>query len=261
MEVEVIAHRGDLTFAVENTVDSVNNAIRAGICNIEIDIQLSSDGVPVLYHDRTLKRLCNDSRAIKDIAYAKLDGRKITNSKTNLEGAITSLSTIASLVAAHPDVTLFVEIKRINFHKFTYRKTLALVEACLENIASQVVLISFSYRFLRTLQLVDSKSNKDFKIGYVLPTWQHYNEKMLQHLSPDYIFSSIDIVPEIFDFKGAQESVGNSSDNSRAKVAMWALYEIENVETAHAFVKRGVKYLETFESVKLSQSLAELSST
>jgi glycerophosphoryl diester phosphodiesterase len=50
----VIAHRGASTFAPENTLPAFARALEIGVVEVELDVQLSSDSVPVLFHDDTL---------------------------------------------------------------------------------------------------------------------------------------------------------------------------------------------------------------
>ena len=52
------AHRGSRTLRPENTLASLKESI--GHCDfIEVDVQLSSDNVPIIMHDETLKRTSN----------------------------------------------------------------------------------------------------------------------------------------------------------------------------------------------------------
>ncbi|MDT0341119.1 glycerophosphodiester phosphodiesterase [Streptomyces litchfieldiae] len=55
--VTAVAHRGDPYRARENTLASFRSAIAAGADAIELDVRTTADGVPVVLHDRTLKRL------------------------------------------------------------------------------------------------------------------------------------------------------------------------------------------------------------
>ena len=59
MEVYAFAHRGyfNLTDAPENSLKSFQYAIDNGY-GIELDVQLSSDGVPMVFHDADLMRVC-----------------------------------------------------------------------------------------------------------------------------------------------------------------------------------------------------------
>ncbi len=47
----IIGHRGARGLAPENTLASIDAAIALGVDGIEIDIRVTSDGVPVLVHD------------------------------------------------------------------------------------------------------------------------------------------------------------------------------------------------------------------
>ncbi|GGF02449.1 glycerophosphodiester phosphodiesterase [Mycetocola zhadangensis] len=55
----VAGHRGDRSGAPENTLPALQRAIESPLEFVETDIARSSDGVPVLFHDRTLKRTTN----------------------------------------------------------------------------------------------------------------------------------------------------------------------------------------------------------
>lgn len=57
MVVQAVAHRGDPYRHRENTLPSLRSAVRAGADAVEMDVRLTADGVPVLLHDPTLKRL------------------------------------------------------------------------------------------------------------------------------------------------------------------------------------------------------------
>jgi glycerophosphoryl diester phosphodiesterase len=50
----VIAHRGMSAEAPENTLPAFARALELGATEVELDAQLSSDGVPILFHDGTL---------------------------------------------------------------------------------------------------------------------------------------------------------------------------------------------------------------
>jgi len=52
----IIAHRGDSRRAPENTLAAFRAAIECGADGVEFDVQLSSDGLPVVIHDYDLRR-------------------------------------------------------------------------------------------------------------------------------------------------------------------------------------------------------------
>lgn len=56
---EIFAHRGASGYAPENTMDAFKLAVKQGAEGIELDVQLSKDGIPVVIHDETIDRVTN----------------------------------------------------------------------------------------------------------------------------------------------------------------------------------------------------------
>ncbi|WP_326701790.1 glycerophosphodiester phosphodiesterase [Streptomyces sp. NBC_01754] len=71
--VTAVAHRGDPYRARENTLPSIRSAVERGADAVEIDVRVTRDGVPVLLHDSTLKRLWGH-----DVRLDRLDHRELT---------------------------------------------------------------------------------------------------------------------------------------------------------------------------------------
>ncbi|MEU7582888.1 glycerophosphodiester phosphodiesterase [Streptomyces sp. NPDC041068] len=72
--VTAVAHRGDPYRVRENTIPSLRSALEQGADAVEIDVRLSRDGVPVLLHDKDLKRLWGYERPLAALSSAELDG-------------------------------------------------------------------------------------------------------------------------------------------------------------------------------------------
>jgi glycerophosphoryl diester phosphodiesterase len=68
----IFAHRGANREAAENTRSAFERALSYLIDGMETDIQLSRDGVPVLWHDRQLSKLGLASKHIDDYDYREL---------------------------------------------------------------------------------------------------------------------------------------------------------------------------------------------
>ncbi|MEU9571696.1 glycerophosphodiester phosphodiesterase [Streptomyces massasporeus] len=69
-----VAHRGDPYRVRENTVASLRAALRRGADAVEIDVRLTRDGVPVLLHDATLKRLWEHERPVNALSFEEVRG-------------------------------------------------------------------------------------------------------------------------------------------------------------------------------------------
>jgi glycerophosphoryl diester phosphodiesterase len=52
----VFAHRGGAKMAPENTMVAFENGLSVGADGLELDVRLSRDGIPVVFHDPTLDR-------------------------------------------------------------------------------------------------------------------------------------------------------------------------------------------------------------
>ena len=70
----VIAHRGASRDRPENTLAAFDEALRQGADGIELDVQLTRDGVPVVYHDRTLVKAGGGRRKISALDFEQLTG-------------------------------------------------------------------------------------------------------------------------------------------------------------------------------------------
>ena len=67
-----IAHRGAPRRYPENTLAGFDQALRFGCDGIEFDVQLTRDGFPVVYHDRTLARAGGGRRRVHQLDLAEL---------------------------------------------------------------------------------------------------------------------------------------------------------------------------------------------
>lgn len=70
--VMIAAHRGGHLKAPENSLAAVDEAVAAGADFIEIDVQVSSDGVPFIMHDRTVNRTTDGTGKGEDMTYAEV---------------------------------------------------------------------------------------------------------------------------------------------------------------------------------------------
>ncbi|MFF4274697.1 glycerophosphodiester phosphodiesterase [Streptomyces sp. NPDC001536] len=73
-KLTAVAHRGDPYRVRENTLDSVRSALELGADAVEIDVRLTRDGVPVLLHDHTLKRLWEHDRPLTSLSADEVRG-------------------------------------------------------------------------------------------------------------------------------------------------------------------------------------------
>ena len=66
---KIIGHRGAASYAPENTLEGIQTAADMGIEWVELDVKLTRDNVPILFHDDTLERTTNGSGKVAETDY------------------------------------------------------------------------------------------------------------------------------------------------------------------------------------------------
>ena len=69
---KIIGHLGACGYAPENTIESILTAAEMGVEWVELDVMLTRDNVPVIFHDDTLDRTTNGFGNIADTTWADL---------------------------------------------------------------------------------------------------------------------------------------------------------------------------------------------
>ncbi|MDH4228494.1 MAG: glycerophosphodiester phosphodiesterase [Nitrospirota bacterium] len=150
----VIAHRGASADRPENTLSAFDLAATLPIQAIELDLQYSAEGVPVVYHDRTLKKFGLPRKRISGRTWAelaKLDAGKWFDPRYSGE-RLTTLDVVLDRYAGR--VPLMLEVKRRGAPP-SFRKHVELVETILGMIHSRrletrVYMLSFWPELLET---------------------------------------------------------------------------------------------------------------
>ena len=81
--MNIIAHRGYSDLAPENTLASFDLAVKKGFNIFELDIQLTKDKVPIVFHDYNLNRICGLNFKINQIEFNSLRGFDVGKWKGN----------------------------------------------------------------------------------------------------------------------------------------------------------------------------------
>lgn len=101
------AHRGlhdNHAGIPENSMTAFRRAVEAGY-GIELDVQLTKDGIPVIFHDFTLERMCGVSGKMEALTYEQLQQLTLLHT----EEKIPTLKEFLDMVAGQ--VPLIVELK------------------------------------------------------------------------------------------------------------------------------------------------------
>ena len=125
--MKILAHRGGAIESFENTLESFRYSVSIGCDYIETDVQLSSDGVPYIFHDDDLKRIVGkkvkfNSMHSNDINQIKIfDNLKIPT----LEEALIEFKDINFQIDVKTDEVAFPAIETIIKHNAVERVCIA----------------------------------------------------------------------------------------------------------------------------------------
>ena len=229
--LKLVAHRGYTQHYPENTLLALEAAVAAGARYLEVDIQLSKDQVPYLYHDRDMLRLCGQKGALHDYGSIELSEFRASDKGRFgykfVDNPLTSLIGLVGLMQRHPGITVFVELKRSSLEKFGIELMVKKVLSILEPVKSQCVIISYN---IEALAHVNTKYN--WPVGAVTDEWQERNSKAIVALNPQYLFCDLDSLPK----KG----------QLKFYASRLAVYECTDPALAKALHQRGVEFVETF---------------
>lgn len=228
---ELVAHRGYPLHYPENTLIGIEAALRTGARFIEVDVQLTADKVPVLFHDRNLDRLCRAPGMIHEFTREQLRAFSVLEfdrfGYKFAQNPITTLAELGSLLAQHPDVTAFVEIKRIAVEHFGVATVLECILHALAPVVPQCVLISYNMPVL-----LAARQQGHGRVGAILEKWHHHRNGDVQAIHPDYLFCDAADLPRFGDLGDLGTQV--------------VVYEITDPDIALKLARRGVGYIETF---------------
>jgi len=146
-KANIVAHRGLTAVAVENSRRAVEAAWKAGneVHGVEFDVQLSADGVPVLFHDAELGRLTEASGHIAEYTYEALSRMTVSGEPIpRLEDVLRDLTSERKDTPWH----LNVEIKMNREPELMISACAPLLERFVSDPMFELTVSSFDPRFI-----------------------------------------------------------------------------------------------------------------
>lgn len=156
----VIAHRGDTTKALENTLPAMEAALKLGVDGIETDLRLTRDGEVVLFHDDDFQRLAGRKGSVETSTLAELRALRLRDGS--------SIPTLVELLElAAKKLLLNLEIKGFSWiHPTLEKRTLEILQKF--GLKESILLSSFHPLTLWRLR----RLAPEFKRGYLFEdTW------------------------------------------------------------------------------------------
>ncbi len=151
----VIAHRGASALAPENTLAAYATAVELGVDYVEMDVRLTSDGVPVCIHDEQVGRTTGGTGAVSAFSLKELQvldagswfyGAGMRSAWQPRQLSVPPLREVLDVVAGH--CGLCVELKQPEAYPGMEQRVIHVLEGCglleSERLRASLIIQSFS---------------------------------------------------------------------------------------------------------------------
>ena len=239
-----MAHRGNAIEFPENTLPAFSSALDLGVRFVELDVQLSKDGVPVVIHDHLLARTTGLPGSVFDHEAAELCRMEAAEQQRfgdRYRGVrLPLLRDALALLKGHPEITLFIEIKRESLRQFGHDHVVSQVLEVIRPWRTQCVVISFDLVAVHRARLL-----AEAPIGWVLEDCSDHSRLKCEALLPQFLFCDHRKLPDAGRlWQGPWR---------------WVIYEVRALPLALALAGRGADYVETMAVRELGDALRGLS--
>ncbi|MGC8701107.1 MAG: glycerophosphodiester phosphodiesterase, partial [Thermoplasmata archaeon] len=212
LTMEIVGHRGLPISHVENTIGSFEDAFKNGADAVELDVHLSSDHVPIVFHDFDLKRLLNMDEKIYELSLSEIQKIKLGNDH---------IPTLYEVVKKFGDKKIYVELKTIDDYGKRYNEALPEILHKNFNNYRNLVFISFDPKSLEEMRSYSEK--------YILGLDYEKNsekilpfdvlEKFIEEFNLEYLLPDIKILDNFVKL-----------NNEKIKLAPWTVNDISIIK-------------------------------
>ncbi len=228
-KILLAAHRAAHNLAPENSLLSVQNAIKEGIDIIEIDIRTSKDGVPMLMHDGTIDRTTNGTGKLEDYTFEELKALRLKNKDGSLsDSKIPALREVLAICKGK--ILIDLDLKLTNIEP-------VIDEVQKAGMQTHAFFFDSDYRVLKKIKKIDPAL-------YLMP--RTYSEKHVKKAIRLFDPQIIHIDPSFY-------SAALMSDLQARKIRVWinAFGEVDNSLSSGEsdvlldFLEKGANVLQT----------------
>ena len=224
----VIAHRGVVLEAPENTLPAVQKAIELGCAMAEIDLRYTSEGEVILMHDGTLERTTDGSGRVSDMNLAQIR-RLDAGTYFKREFIGTRVPTLREAIdLARGKIQLYLDMKEDN--PFPAARLVKELGA-----HSMVVFRPYTLLALKQILSVDPQ----FRVLIDMGDWVQASGmmQMLKREFPTAYFSS--------DWRNWNQKMVNEARNLKVATFVNVLGPDDTIENLERAVEMGFDYIQT----------------
>ncbi|HIX14597.1 MAG TPA: glycerophosphodiester phosphodiesterase [Candidatus Hungatella pullicola] len=232
-QIQITAHRGSSQQAPENTMAAMEQAVADMADFVEIDVQETKDGVVVLGHDSSLKRVAGVNRSIASYTFEELQQLDVGSwFSPEFEGEkIPTLEQVMEYCKGQ--ININIEIKNLGNDSQLPDKVVELIEAY--QMAEQCVVTSVNRSYLSRIKEI----NPDIHTGYIVSAayGNYYSEDFMDFISLRYNFVTQNLVESAHE-RG--KAVYAWTVNTRSELERMRILGVDNVITDNPILAREI---------------------
>lgn len=235
MKIKGMAHRGYKAKYPENTITAFKAAYELGFSHLELDVQLSKDGVAIVMHDTTFDRTTNASGDVKDFTFLELRELRV--------GETEQIPTLAEALSYAKDkMIVSIELKQQgDLYPGLEAETLKVIEET--DMMDQVYVNSFDhFSVIRMREL-----SADVELGLIQPGATPAVFPLMKDIRATYLSVKIEFLTDDFVEMCEQQGI---------QIVAWPInhaWQFEKVSRYPSIIST-TDYLERFKAWTLEQN-------
>ncbi|MBE7718063.1 glycerophosphodiester phosphodiesterase [Lacrimispora indolis] len=233
--IQITAHRGSSREAPENTMAAMTKAVDDLADFVEIDVQETKDGVVVLGHDASLKRVSGINRPISFYTFEELQQLDVGKwFSPDYEGEkIPSLEEVMEYCKGR--VSINIEIKDLGIGSMLPDKVVELIQK--HQMREQCVVTSVRFSYLSRIKELDP----EIRTGYIISAayGDYYSSDMIDFISLRSSFVSERLVEAAHE-RG--KAVHAWTVNSKSEMERMKMLGVDNIITDYPVLAREIVY-------------------
>lgn len=170
---KIFAHRGASAYAPENTMPAFFMAMEQGADGIELDVQLTKDGVPVVIHDEFLERVSGVQGAVWEYSLEEL--KKIPVSCGFGRYPDVRIPTLDEVLKAVKPSELEINIElKTGIYWYPEIERIVLDAVRKEGMESRIIYSSFNHYSIQKLKGLDGRAETAYLFSDVILDVEKY---------------------------------------------------------------------------------------
>lgn len=233
---KVVGHRGYAAKYPENTFAGFDAALALGVDAIEMDIQLTRDGVPVVIHDLELDRTSDSKGSLADLDFAKIANvschfpRKfgLRFAPQYLQSLEQVSQRLLNSTALTSETKVFIEIKKESIGLLPREAYLTAVLQASACLGERRIIISFDEQLVAL-----ARRQTQLLTGWCIDDFSAQTKATAHELKADMLICSTKMPGEEPLWPGPAECSWE-----------WFVYGVETREQARHWAERGARWIE-----------------